>query len=197
MENQIFFIIIIGVVLIIYWIHSNGMGKLENFENLGGEFYSKYDQDNNQINTNSSGDLLSLNPYARCETLSKKKFMIRDIRTRLWLISGQEEGFSKFLPGNFGVPLLLSDNPDEYLPLRTLADPNDYLLSTYNGKEIRVVSNPYTKYYILQIFIYNGYNVIGYVDELETTKYFYIDNDGYLTSTVYPENASPIELLFV
>jgi hypothetical protein len=123
--------------------------------------------------------------------------MIRDIRTRLWLISGQEEGFSKFLPGNFGVSLLLSDNPDEYLPLRTVADPNDYLLSTYNGKEIRVVSNPYNKFYVIQIFIWNGYNVLGYIDESETLKYFYIDNDGHLNSTINPDNASKIELLFV
>jgi len=192
MENQYFFFIIILVVLIIYWIHSNGIGKLENFE---GEFYSKYDQDNEK--NKCSGDLLTLNPYVRCETLSKNKFMIRDIRTRLWLISGQEEGFSKFLPGNFGIPLILSENPDEYLPLRTIADPNDYLLSTYNGKEIRVVSNPYTKYYVLQIFIYDGYNIIGYVDESEITKYFYIDNDGHITSTVKPEEASQVEMLFV
>lgn len=206
MENQLFFIIIIIVILIIYYTHCHyTFLNLEKFSNLTnqqnqmeyGDFYTKPKKSNKSNNSECSGDLLTLNPYQRCNVLAKKKFMIRDIRTQLWLISGQEEGFSKFLPGRFGITLALSENPDEYLPLRTLADPNDYLLSTYNGKGIRTVSNPNSQYYILQIFIYNGHNVIGYIDESDTQKYLYVDDNGNITSTVYPENASTVELLFV
>lgn len=187
MEDKIFFIIIIFVIVLIYYIHNYYNKNNENFD-----IHQNYD-DITEINS----DLLSLTPKKRCDLLSQKKFMVRDIRTQLWLISGQEEGFSKFLPGRFGIPLLLSEDPNDYLPLRTIADPNDYLLSSYNGKEIRVVSNPYTKYYILQIFIYNGFNVIGYIDESDTQKYLNIDDDGHIISTINPENASKVELLFL
>lgn len=203
MENQIFFIIIIILIFIIYYIHRQyGNKNIDKFENIQNNIqYGYFPNKDSNINLDKNSDkctnLLSLNPYERCNVLAKKKFMVRDIRTQLWLISGQEKGFSKFLPGKFGVPFMLSENPDEYLPLRILADPNDYLLSTYNGKEIRVVTNPTAKYYILEIFIYNGYNVIGYIDESENQKYLYVDDNGNITSTVNPEKASYIELLFL
>ncbi len=181
--NQIFFIIIIILILGIYYIHIQHSLQ-ENF----------ILNDENNINDGSS-DLLTLNPYERCNILGVKKFMIRDLRTKLWLSSGQEEGFNKFLPGRFGVPLVMSENPDEYLPLRTVADPNDYLLVTYKGNGIRTVSNPYTKYFIIQVFIYEGYNVLGYLDEAEKLKYIYIDNDGHISSTSKPHKASIIEII--
>ena len=208
MENQIFFIIIIIVIFSIYYIHcyyaKNNIDKFENIQNqLQYDYFSNPKSNSNLTLTDSnanlteSHNLLSLNPGERCNILGKKKFTIRDIRTQLWLISGEEKGFSKFLPGRFGIPFILSENPDEYLPLRTLAEPNDYLLSTSNGKEIRVVSNPTSKYYVLEICIYDGYNVIGYIDESETQKYLYVDNNGNITSTILPEKASFIELLFL
>ncbi len=196
MENLIFFIIIIVIILSIYYIHHNAENININLSELKDkEKFDIFPNNDNISECEGQGDMLTLNPYQRCEILGKKKFMIRDLRTKLWLISGQEEGFNKFLPGRFGVPLLLSEKPDEYLPLRTVADPNDYLLSTYTGNGIRTVSNPYTKYFIIQVFIYNGYNVLGYIDEGSNQKYLYIDNDGHISSTINPDDASKIEII--
>lgn len=121
--------------------------------------------------------------------------MIRDLKTNLWLTDGLEEGFSKFLPGKFGISLVISDKPDEYLPLRTDTEPNDYLLATYNGQGIRVVANPYNITFVLQIFIYNGYNVIGYVNEKDQQLYLIIDDNGNITSTSKPSEASIIQIV--
>jgi len=186
MNNQIFFTIIIGVILLIYYIHitSPNNNNVENFDRL---IKSSSTQEN----------ILSLNPIERCELMAQKKFMVRDTRTQLWLISGQEEGFNKFLPGGFGNVFVMSENPDEYLPLRTISEPNDYLLATYKGDGIRTVTNPYNKYYIIQVFIYNGYNVLGYIAESNLQLYLYVDNNGHITSTTNPDFASKIEILEV
>jgi len=173
MDNLTFLIIIIVLIIIIYNIHYH-YNKNESFENL-----------------------LTLNPDQRCNILGQKKFMIRDIRTNLWLTSGQYEGFSKFLPGKFGVLLLLSEKPEEYLPLRILANPNDYLLASYNGEQIREVTNPTSKYFILEVCIYNGYNIIGYINEAEKQLYIYIDDNGNITSTLYPKEASRVEIIVI
>jgi len=109
MENQIFFIIIIIVILGIYYIHitdTNNHAKLNEKSNSEENFDIVPNQDNISECVRAgtgTGDLLTLNPLQRCEILGKKKFMVRDLRTKLWLISGQEEGFNKFLPGRFGV----------------------------------------------------------------------------------------------
>lgn len=147
---------------------------------------------NTKLNQN---DILSLNPYHRCKVLGVNKFMIRDLRTKLWLIDGMQEGFSKFLPGKFGIMLIMSDKPDEYLPLRTVIEPNNYLLSTYSGDGIRVVANPYDKSFVLEVFIYNGYNVIGYINEAKIQLYIFVDDNGNITSTTKPLEASIIEIV--
>lgn len=189
MDNLLFFIIVVGVILVIYYIHhtapdSNKIDKIrtENKESFDNTTHS---------------NMLDLNPYARCELMSKKKFMIRDLRTKLWLISGQEEGFNKFLPGRFGNVFMMSNKPDEYLPLRTLSEPNDYLLATYKGNGIRTVTNPYNQNYIIQVFIYNGFNVLGYLSDANIQLYLYIDNDGHISSVTNPENSSKIEIIEV
>lgn len=199
MDNITFFIIILIAIAIIYCSHTNSsFFTTEPFVIMDSTTNANTNVNTN-VNTdsNTNTDLLTLNSFTRCNVLSQKKYMIRDINTRLWLMSGQEEGFSKFLPGNFGSSLLISENPDEYLPLRMVANPNDYLLSTYNGKGIRVITNPNNKFYILQIFIYEGLNIIGYIDESETHKYFQIDSNGHITSTINPTNASRIELIYL
>ncbi len=213
MDNLLFFIIIVGVILIIYYIHHNApdsnkilLTQSENKENF--DIFSNHD---NLSQCAGQGDVLTLNPYTRCELMAKKKFMIRDIRTQLWLLSGlsephknsegnyirDEEGFNKFLPGRFGNVFMMSDNPGEYLPLRNIADPNDYLLATYKGNGIRTVSNPYNKYFVIQVFIYNGFNVLGYISESNEQFYLYIDNDGNISSITNPELASKVEILEV
>lgn len=187
-ENFYFFIILLIVIITIYYIYiscydNNILGEeKEGFNSL-------------KSNNNCNSNILTLNPYERCKVLGVNKFMIRDIKTNLWLTAGLQEGFNKFLPGRFGVPLMMSDKPDEYLPLRTVSDPNDYLLSTYNGNGIRTVSNPYNKTFVIQVFIYNGYNVLGYIDEDDNQKYLSIDDNGNITSTIIPSEASIVEIV--
>ena len=206
MENLIFLVIILIVIYLIYWIHTTAPTNTQLTQLTQSEKKENFDVFANQDNLSQCaekgagqgtghGDLLTLNPFSRCNVLGVKKFMIRDLRTKLWLTSGQEEGFNKFLPGRFGIPLVMSDNPSEYLPLRTVADPNDYLLATYKGDGIRTVSNPYNKYFVLQVFIYEGFNVLGWIDEAEQQKYLYIDNDGHISSTNKPEESSVIEIV--
>ena len=197
MDNLLFFIIIIGVILVIYYIHHTSpntklLSESENKENF--DIFPNQDEISKCA---GQGDMLTLTPYKRCELMAKKKFMIRDLRTQLWLISGQEEGFNKFLPGRFGNVFMMSDNPGEYLPLRTIADPNDYLLATYKGNGIRTVSNPYNQYFIIQVFIYNGFNVLGYISESNVQYYLSIDNDGHITSVLDPESTSKVEIIEV
>ena len=180
MENQIFFVIIMIIIVIIYYIHIN---------------YNSQTTINENFDINENNNLLSLNPNQRCKTLGVNKFMIRDLRTKLWLTSGQNEGFNKFLPGRFGVSLMMSENPNEYLPLRTVSDPNDYLLATYSGEGIRTITNPYTQYFIIQIYIYNYHNILGYIKENEETVYLYIDDNGNILSTSNPDEASKIEII--
>ena len=195
MENLILILIVIIVIIAIYYMDTNTTNgnantNKENFK------LSTDDKDVDcQNKMYGDGDILTLDPYHRCKVLGVNKFMIRDLRTKLWLSDGLKDGFSKFLPGRFGVTLLMSDKPDEYLPLRTVADPNDYLLATYNGKGIRVVSNPYNQIFVLQIFIYNGYNVIGYINEGNEQLYIYVDENGDISSTSKPSEASVIEVI--
>ena len=142
-------------------------------------------------------DLLNLTDAQRCDLLGQKKYMLRDIKTRLWLNIGVESGRASFMPGGFGIPLLLSKNPNEYLPLRLLADPNNYLLATFDKKGIRVVTNPPAKFYKLELFIFNQMNIIGYVDESEKQFYIEVDDNGFVSSVSSPRQASPMEMLML
>jgi hypothetical protein len=195
MDNFIFRFIIILVVLAIYWMNIIYPNTKQNQTITKENFYSTNYYMNEPESKCTQLDILSLNPYHRCKVLGINKFMIRDLRTKLWLTDSLQYGFSKFLPGKFGVPLVMSDKPDEYLPLRTVVDPNDYLLATYSGDEIRVVSNPYNQTFVLQVFIYNGYNIIGYINEANTQLYLYMDDNGNISSTPKPFEASVIEII--
>jgi hypothetical protein len=199
MDNLFFFIIIIGVILVIYYIHntSPNLKLTSESENNTNENFDIFPNQDELSQCDDQGDMLTLTPYKRCELMAKKKFMIRDLRTQLWLISGQEEGFNKFLPGRFGNVFMMSEKPDDFLPLRTIADPNDYLLATYKGNGIRTVSNPYNQYFVIQVFIYNGFNVLGYISESNAQYYLSIDNDGHIISVLDPESASKVEILEV
>lgn len=187
MENLYFFLIILVVVISIYWIHTSS----KNVSNISPE----EEKEEFANSANCDKNILTLNPYERCKVLGVSKFMVRDLKTNLWLTAGLQEGFNKFLPGRFGVPLVMSERPDEYLPLRTVSDPNDYLLATYSGDGIRTVSNPYNSTFVIQVFIYNGYNVLGYIDEGEKQLYLSIDSNGNISSTPNPSEASIVEIL--
>lgn len=188
MDNLYFFLIILIVCITIYYIHTSSI----NYIDASIEQENFY---NSKMNSIDNSNILNLNPYERCKILSISKFMIRDFKTRLWLTAGLQEEFNKFLPGRYGIPLIMSDKPDEYLPLRIVSSPNNYLLATHDGNGIRTVTNPNNKYYVLQVFIYKGFNVIGYIDETETQLYIYIDNNGNINSTTNPSEASIIEII--
>jgi hypothetical protein len=187
MKNIYFFIIILIGIITIYYIHISS----ENFKNMKNEKFT--------INNN----IFEYNSNEKCKKLNIKKFMIRDLRTKLWLSFGLEEGFNKFLPGRFGIPLIMSDKPDDYLPLRPVSKPNNYLASNFEGNGIKIIINNETnleinnlnKIFIIQVYIYKGYNVIGYINESNIQLYLYIDDNGYITSTFEPINASIIEII--
>lgn len=191
MENLYFFLIIFVVIIAIYWIHTSST----NTNNTSQEEKEGFAHSTNSSDCDSN--ILTLNPYERCKVLGVSKFMVRDLKTNLWLTAGLQEGFNKFLPGRFGVPLVMSDRPDEYLPLRTVSDPNDYLLATYSGDGIRTVSNPYNSTFVIQVFIYKGFNVLGYIDEGKNQLYLSIDDNGNISSTPNPSEASVVEIVEV
>lgn len=192
MENLYFFLIILIVIVAIYWIHTSSINA-----NIIVQEEEKEGFNNSANSSNCNSNILTLNPYERCKILGVSKFMIRDLRTNLWLTAGLQEGFNKFLPGRYGISLVMSERPDEYLPLRTVTDPNDYLLATYSGDGIRTVSNPYNSTFVIQVFIYNGFNVLGYMDEGETQLYLLIDDNGNISSTPNPSEASAVEIVEV
>jgi len=167
MDNKDIFIIILILILIILFFAKN----TENF------------------------DLLTLYPYKRCNLLSKDKYMIRDIRTKLWLMADGEYG--KFIPGNFGVPLMFSEKPKEYLPLRLLGDPNTYLVASYDRKYIRAVPNPTSPVNKLEIYIYKDQNLIGFLDNGLVQNFIHVDDFGNIVSVVDPNVASPVEILTI
>lgn len=192
MDNLSFFLIIIAVAIAIYWIHTSST----NTNNTSQEEKEGFAHSTNSTNSsNCNSNILTLNPYERCKVLGVSKFMVRDLKTNLWLTAGLQEGFNKFLPGRFGIPLVMSERPDEYLPLRTVSDPNDYLLATYSGDGIRTVSNPYNSTFVIQVFIYKGFNVLGYIDEGENQLYLSIDSNGNISSTPNPSEASVVEIV--
>lgn len=191
MKNLYFFLIIFVVIMAIYWIHTSSI----NINNTSQEEKEGFAHSTNSSNCNSN--ILTLNPYERCKVLGVSKFMVRDMKTNLWLTAGLQEGFNKFLPGRFGIPLVMSERPDEYLPLRTVSDPNDYLLASYSGDGIRTVSNPYNSTFVIQVFIYKGFNVLGYIDEGENQLYLSIDDNGNISSTPNPSEASVVEIVEV
>lgn len=133
---------------------------------------------------------------SQCHNINKNIFMIRDIRTKYWL-NFSNDGYAKFVASGFGIPLLLSDKPNENLPLRIASNPNNYLLTTYNKENIRIISNPYTKYNKIEIYIFNDKNILGFIDESENTYFIIINDDGELDVSNNPNNASHIEMIFV
>ena len=121
--------------------------------------------------------------------------MLRDIRTNFWLII--DGGIGKFVPGRFGVPFVLSEKPNEFLPLRMASNPNYYLLSDYDKAGIRAVSNPYNKFFKLEVLIYNQRNILAYEDEKDVQYYLMVDDAGEVVSTLNPDEASKFEMVMV
>jgi hypothetical protein len=133
-----------------------------------------------------------LNDEQKCDIVAQPKFMVKDLRTNLWLKVDAE--YYKFVPGNFGTLFLLNETHNDNLPLRLLTNPNFYILISDDKKNIRIVKNPYDKFYRLEIFIYNNMNILGYLDQNNNNNYIFIDNNGGINSVDCPSKASSIEV---
>jgi len=133
-----------------------------------------------------------LNDEQKCDIMAQPKFMVKDLRTNLWLKVDAE--YYKFVPGNFGTLFLLNEKHDDNLPLRLLTNPNFYILISDDKKNIRIVKNPYDKFYRLEIFIYNNMNILGYLDQNNNNNYIFIDNNGGINNVDCPSKASAIEV---
>ena len=136
-----------------------------------------------------------LNDEQKCDIVSQPKFMVKDLRTNLWLKVDAE--YYKFVPGNFGTLFLLNENRDDNLPLRLLTNQNFYILISDNKKDIRIVKNPSDIIFKLQVFIYDNTNILGFVDENNLNNYIFIDNDGSIIPVTKPSEASAMEILRV
>ena len=136
-----------------------------------------------------------LNDEQKCDIVSQPKFMVKDLRTNLWLKVDAE--YYKFVPGNFGTLFLLNETRYDNLPLRLLTNPNFYILISYNKKDIRIVKNPSDIIFKLQVFIYDNTNILGFVDENNLNNYIFIDNDGSIIPVTKPSEASAMEILRV
>ena len=177
-KKELIFIIII-VILVILSIKN----ILESFNNINEEGF-----ESNCFPENIYPNLVS-------KVDEHKNFMLRDIKTNFWLII--DGGLGKFVPGRFGVPFVLSNNPNEFLPLRLSNQPNFYMLSGYNGDGLRAVSNPYTEFFKVEVLIFNQRNILAYIDERNLQHYVVVNPSGYTTSTMVPEEASQFEMVFV
>ena len=136
-----------------------------------------------------------LNDEQKCDIVSQPKFMVKDLRTNLWLKVDAE--YYKFVPGNFGTLFLLNETRDDNLPLRLLTNPNFYILISDNKKDIRIVKNPSDIIFKLQVFIYDNTNILGFVDENNLNNYIFIDNDGSIIPVTKPSEAFAMEILRV
>ncbi len=180
MYKQIIFIIIIAILVILSMTNI-----YEDF--IGGVF------EGFSVESNCYPENIYVNEVDRLDR--KKDFMLRDIKTNFWLII--DGGIGKFAPGRFGVPFILSDDPNEYLPLRLSNQPNSYMIAGYTGDGLRAVSNPYTNFFKVEIMIHNQRNILAYEDEKNVQHFVVVDPSGYSTSTTNPDEASTFEMLFV
>ena len=126
-----------------------------------------------------------------------KTFMVRDVRTNLWLnINGK--GMARFTPSGFGFNFRLSNNPEQFLPLRSANNPNDYIISSSDGKDkFRIVSNPGSDLLKIQVMNMEGRNILGYTNNFNTDVYININQAGYISTVESPSDASIINMVFV
>ena len=126
-----------------------------------------------------------------------KTFMIRDIRTNLWLnVDGK--GLARFGASGFGFNFRLSNDPEEFLPLRSANNPNDYIISSSDGKDdFRIVSNPGSDLMKIQVMNLQGKNILGYQNNDGKDVYISINQAGYISTVESPGDASFVSMIFV
>lgn len=180
-KTFIFLIVITIIVILSIW-------NLTDSENFVGFTREGFDYESNCIPEN-----IFPNSVSKLDRL--KNFMLRDIKTNLWLVI--DGGLGKFLPGRFGNTFILSDNPNDDLPLRLASQPNFYILSEYDGNGFRAISNPYTEFFKVEVLIYNQRNILAWNDERNTQHFVIVEPSGYITNTINPDEASQFEMMLV
>lgn len=142
-------------------------------------------------------DLVSIKTELFVEnTDSEKTFMVRDVKTNFWL-NTDKNGIAKFGPSGFGFNFRMSKTPEEFLPLRSANNPNDYLISTTNGKDdFRIVTNPGSNLLKIQIMNLEGKNILGYTNENNKDVFIFVEQSGFIKTVTNPADASFITMIF-
>ena len=132
-----------------------------------------------------------------------KSFMVRDLKTNLWL-NVSNVGKVRFVPSGFGFVFRLSENPENLLPLRSTNNPNDYIIaSSDNDKsgDFRIVSNPGSDLLKVQVMSLGGTrNILGYTDNSvidEKDIFINVDQAGYVHAVENPSEASVVNIIHV
>lgn len=173
MYLYIFFVILV-IAIVVLFTYFSGQTNKESFDNSS----------NSKVTTN--------NAYIK----QGKTFMVRDVNNRFWL-NTDGNGIARFRSSGFGFNFMLSNNPDQSLPLRSANNPNDYLIATTNGnKEFRIVSNPGSNLLKIQVMNFGGKNILGYTDNNSKDVFINIDQAGYIHSVGNASDASVVSLIF-
>lgn len=173
MYLYIFFVILI-IAIVVLFTYCPGKVNKESFNNSS----------NGQVTTN--------NAYIK----QGKTFMVRDLKHNFWL-NTDGNGIARFRSSGFGFNFILSNNPEQSLPLRSANNPNDYLIATTNGNEqFRIVSNPGSNLLKIQIMNFGGKNILGYTNNDSKDVFIRIDQAGYIHSVGNAGDASVVNLIF-
>lgn len=144
----------------------------------------------------SSEKFVSLSsPLENVET-----FMIKDLKTNLWLnISGN--GKVRFVPSGFGFNFRVSQDPENFLPLRSANDPNNYIIASSDDDKsgnFRIVTNPSSDLLKIQVMNLGGKgNILGYTNNDNKDVFIHIDQAGYVHTVENVSEASIVNMIFV
>lgn len=126
-----------------------------------------------------------------------KTFMIRDVKTNLWL-NIDSTGMVRFVPSGFGLTFRMSVKPEDFLPLRSANNPNDYIISSYNGNtDFRIVPNPGSDLLKIQVLNLEGKNILGYLNNNNGYTFVSVDQAGFVSNVDNPSMASVVNMIFV
>ena len=134
-----------------------------------------------------------------------KMYYLKEYGTDRVLLANNlgQVGFYNFITSNQllpinsskGFPLVLSKDPQSYLPLRSGNDPNVYLIANYDGRGIRLVANPPALGFKIEVINYKGYNILGFTRDSNIYQYIKILADGSTSPVIEPDLASKVEII--
>lgn len=138
--------------------------------------------------------------------ISKLQFYyLKDVQTNKVLLMNHDGmvyfdnicGLTHTLPysDNNGLPLVLSKNPTQHLPLRVGMEPNIYLIASIDGSYIRGVANPPSIGYKLELINYDHQNIIGYVDNGNNSFYIKVNPNGIINVVNHPDHATKLAMI--